>query len=88
MSVYIYKELVSKIEKHYNISILGTTEEIGYGEEAMVFEDVTDSYSNLEDWLENGDVGTCYEDADEQIHYKVSVEDGAFDFVLDKENLM
>ena len=87
MSVYIHKELVPKIEKHYNISILGTTEEIGYGEEAMVFEDVTDSYSDLEDWLENGNVGTCYEDTDEQIHYKVSVEDGAFDFVLDKENL-
>ena len=86
MSVYIHKEFIPKIEKRYGISILGTTEEIGYGEQAMVFEDVTDSCSDLDDWLENGEVGTCYEDGDGQIHYKVSVEDGAFDFVFDKED--
>lgn len=87
MSVFISKELIPKIERYYNIKMTGTTEDVGYGEQAMAFEDVTDSYSDLEDWLENGDVGTCYEDADEQIHYKVSVEDGAYDFVLDKENV-
>lgn len=87
MSVFISKELIPKIERYYNIKMTGTTEDVGYGEQAMAFEDVTDSYSDLEDWLENGDVGTCYEDTDEQIHYKVSVEDGAYDFVLDKENV-
>ena len=87
MSVFISNELIPKIERYYNIRMTGTTEDVGYGEQAMAFEDVTDSYSDLEDWLENGDVGTCYEDADEQIHYKVSVEDGAYDFVLDKENV-
>jgi len=87
MSVFISNELIPKIERYYNIKMTGTTEDVGYGEQAMAFEDVTDSYSDLEDWLENGDVGTCYEDADEQIHYKVSVEDGAYDFVLDKENV-
>ena len=87
MSVFISKELIPKIERYYNIKMTDLTEEVGYGEQAMAFEDVTDSCSDLEDWLENGDVLTCYEDADGQIHYKVSVENGVFDFVLDKENV-
>ena len=76
MSVFISKELIPKIERYYNIKMTDPTEEVGYGEQAMAFEDVTDSCSDLEDWLENGDVLTCYEDADGQIHYKVSVENG------------
>ena len=87
MSVFISKELIPKIEKYYNIKMTDPTEEVGYGEQAMVFEDITDSCSSLEDWLENGDVLTCYEDADGKVHYKVSVENGVFDFALDKESV-
>ena len=82
MISYIYKEQISDIENRFGIELVYTLENIGYGEQAIVFDDVTDSFSDLDDWLDNGDVGTCYEDSNEDMHYKVSVVDGVFDFVL------
>lgn len=78
MSVFIHEELIPKIEKYYDFKITDPVEEIGYGERALVFEDVTDSYSNLLEWQENGGAMTCFEDSNGEMHYAISIENTTY----------
>lgn len=93
MSVFIYEELIPKIEKYFDFKIENSVEEIGYGERALVFEDVTNLYPSLEEWQEHGAEMTCYEDSNGELHYAISIKDklrpegAAYDLTFCKEDV-
>ena len=86
MAFFISKDLVPKIESFYGVKFDCSFDNVGYGEQALSFDDVTDVFSDLDEWLEFGDVGTCYEDDESFVHCKVSLEDNqVFDFIFDED---